>query len=258
MRHNKVVSWLYHEVTDLPAESGFQNPAAWRYKISISQFTSDLSAILASDSMVRTVYDLDEMTHPGPHPTLLTFDDGGASGLTVADILEANGVKGHFLITTAKIGSPGFLNEKSIRALHERGHVIGSHSHSHRTPFSRLNVDELLNEWNLSSTILNEIIGQHIVAGSVPGGSFNDRVLIAASQAGLRHIFTSVPTYRIVTVNGARVYGRLCPNQSTPRLLKQLGLRRWPIWPLTQAWNLRTALWNIKNRVQLATPVPTW
>ena len=54
----RVVSWLYHDVTDSPAESGFQNAMAQAYKHSVDRFTFDLALILAGNCTVRTVRDL--------------------------------------------------------------------------------------------------------------------------------------------------------------------------------------------------------
>src|SRR5436190_13928255 len=190
----RVVSWLYHDVTDSPAESGFQNAMAQAYKHSVDRFTFDLALILAGNCTVRTVRDLARKANDGTRIAFLTFDDGGNSGMTVAEILERNGVRGHFFISTTRIGSPGFLSKDTIRALHQSGHVIGSHTHSHFDPFNRLNPDEMLYEWKTCVEILQDTVGDEIVAGSVPGGKINDNVVSAASKAGLRYIFTSRPT----------------------------------------------------------------
>ena len=43
---------------------------------------------------------------------LLTFDDGGKSAVRIADLLEEQGWRGHFFITTAMIGEPGFVHQR--------------------------------------------------------------------------------------------------------------------------------------------------
>ena len=59
---------------------------------------------------------------------LLTFDDGGASALRIAEMLARYGWKGHFFITVNRIDSPAFVTSDDIRAL-SRARTY------HRVPF---------------------------------------------------------------------------------------------------------------------------
>ena len=79
---------------------------------------------------------------------LFTFDDGGISFLTIiAPILEKYNQKGIFFISTQYIDTPLFLTKKQIKELRERGHIIGSHSHSHPQNISELANSDLLEEY---------------------------------------------------------------------------------------------------------------
>ena len=71
----------------------------------------------------------------------LTFDDGGASALDIAGMLERRGWRGHFFVTTSRIGEPGFVGPDAVRELAERGHDVGSHSHTHPTYMGNLDRD---------------------------------------------------------------------------------------------------------------------
>ena len=94
------------------------------------------------------------------HPdVVLTFDDGGSSALAAATALEARSWRGVFFVTTSKIGTSGFLSDTDIKALADRGHVIGSHSHSHPTYMGRLSRAQIEQEWRESRAALGDILG---------------------------------------------------------------------------------------------------
>src|SRR5215471_17775111 len=102
---------MYHDVVEDGdfASSGFPGEGANVYKLRREDFQGHLDAIAAA----------------GAKDVLLTFDDGGVSFHTpVASLLEAYGWRGHFFVTTDRIGTPGFLSEDQIRDLYRRGHLI--------------------------------------------------------------------------------------------------------------------------------------
>jgi peptidoglycan/xylan/chitin deacetylase (PgdA/CDA1 family) len=91
----KTPALLYHDVVpdqrfDL---SGFQGAGPNVYKLDPAEFRRHLEAIARA-------------TAGGEQP-VLTFDDGGASAFSpVAGMLEEFGWRGHFFITTGRIGTP--------------------------------------------------------------------------------------------------------------------------------------------------------
>lgn len=146
---------------------------------------------------------------PVENPVLLTFDDGGVSAVTyVADLLDVLGWKAHFLITTSRITTRGFLDRTQIRELHQRGHVIGSHSYSHPPRMSLCSTAELDEEWRRSVTSLTDIIGQEVQVASVPGGFYSRRVASSAARCGIRFLFNSEPVVSTRSVDGCLVLGR--------------------------------------------------
>ena len=184
------LSLLYHDVVadGQLRSSGFSSPDADIYKLSDREFRRHLEAINR-----RGVAAADR---------LFTFDDGGASALEpTATLLEAYGWKGRFFITTDFIGTSGFLSHDDIRALHRRGHIIGSHSCSHPPRMARCSRAELLREWGESREILSGILGETVDSASVPGGYYARAVAETAAQCGIQLLFTSEPTTRIHTVN---------------------------------------------------------
>ena len=87
--------------------------------------------------------------------------------MLIADILEKHKWLGHFIITTSMIGSSTFLNKLDIKELFDRGHVIGTHSHNHQTPFKNLSISQMTDEWSISIDILEQILSSKITCGSI-------------------------------------------------------------------------------------------
>ncbi len=213
--HN--IALLYHDIVPEGQFrlSGFQSPDADIYKLSCAEFEHHLREIeratkqrpaLVSDAPVDANWRL-----------LLTFDDGGVSAsLYTADLLQKLGWRGHFFVTTDKIGTPGFLNEEQIRALHRQGHVIGSHSCSHPPRMSHCSRAQLDREWGESSRVLTGILGEPTLTASVPAGYHSRQVAEAAAAAGIRVLFTSEPVTSAYTVNGCVVLGRFGVQQGVP------------------------------------------
>ena len=149
-------------------------------------------------------------------PLFVTFDDGGVSAYTqAAAILEEFGISGHFFVTTQCIGRTGFVTEQQIRELDERGHVIGSHSDSHPDIITELSDEQVLNEGKVSTDRLQEILGKPIEVASIPGGEYSKQVVRAASEAGIRFLFTSEPVTRTWTIDDCLAIGRFTILQHT-------------------------------------------
>jgi peptidoglycan/xylan/chitin deacetylase (PgdA/CDA1 family) len=209
-----VASFGYHDVTDDPATSGFQRPAALPFKHTRRAFAEHLAHIGAGRLVPELVVDID-CTRPGRH-LLLTFDDGGKSAVYVSDQLSRRGWKGHFFIVTSRIGTPTFLTASEIRYIHSCGHLVGSHSHTHPDIFRDETPDRMVEEWRVSCSILAEILSEPCAVASVPGGDISPAVLRSAPSAGLGYLFTSEPWLAPRRVDGCRVLGRFGPKVTTP------------------------------------------
>ncbi|MFN2570655.1 MAG: polysaccharide deacetylase family protein [Gemmatimonadales bacterium] len=205
----EVAGLMYHEVTDDPTTSGFQRPGALPYTFSRAGFQRHLDAIARGALRPELVGTLDlERTSKGRH-LLLTFDDGGASAMYVAEELARRGWLAHFFIITARIGERTFLKPADIRALRSAGHVVGTHSHTHPNIFRALSRDMMATEWGVSRAILEALLGEPCIAASVPGGDISRGVFDSASEAGLRYLFTSEPQLRPERVGQTWVLGRV-------------------------------------------------
>jgi peptidoglycan/xylan/chitin deacetylase (PgdA/CDA1 family) len=196
-----MIGLLYHDIVDEAQAdlSGFPGAAANHYKLSPTTFALHLRAAAASVA-----------------PVLFTFDDGGVSALApCADLLDEAGVCGLFFVPTDYIGRPGFCTGAQLRQLHDRGHIIGSHSASHPMPISGLSHEALREEWERSRRVLQDVIGCDVADASVPGGFNSTRVERAAQNAGYRRLFNSQPTQSVRVVGGMAVHGRFSITRST-------------------------------------------
>lgn len=204
---------IYHDVVPggEPDAAGFPGPLARRYKHTPEQFAAHLDAIASTGARVGLI-DADSP----PPAVALTFDDGGASALEIARRLEERGWRGHFFVTTGRIGTPGFLDSKGLRELVARGHDVGSHSHTHPTYMGRLAQEEIEEEWTCSRIRLKEVLGEKPTTAAIPGGYGGAVVVAAAARAGYRVLMTSDPRGRVEMADGIRVVGRCTIWATTP------------------------------------------
>ena len=202
----EVAGFCFHEVTDDPRSSGFQRPGAAPFRLTRRAFADHLDAIAESPWSPGRV---GELAGGGAgRSLLLTFDDGGRSALDAADELGRRGWRGHFFVVTSRIGSRTFLDASAIRYLHQCGHVIGSHSHTHPDIFRELSRAAMLAEWRTSAAVLADLTGAACDAASVPGGEISPAVLASGAEAGIRFLFTVEPRVHPWWVRDCRVFGR--------------------------------------------------
>jgi peptidoglycan/xylan/chitin deacetylase (PgdA/CDA1 family) len=207
----KALSLGYHDVTEEGvAPETTRRPAASHYRLSRARFREHLGAFRDAGRQVSTI------AEPSGLPLFLTFDDGGAGADSVAaDELERVGWRGHFFITSDWIGCPGFLDARSIRRLHGRGHVIGSHTRSHPSRMAHLGWEELISEWKDSRSVLEDIVGEAVDSASVADGYYSREVGRAAAACGIRYLFNSEPTQAVAEADGCLVFGRYAILAST-------------------------------------------
>lgn len=201
----RIPTLLYHDVVDDDrwGESGFDTGDAAIYKLTRASFAAHLERLATLGAPPALA------SRVGSSGWMLAFDDGGVSALrTIAPALEGLGWRGHFFMTTGWLGTSGFLSADGLRALAARGHIVGSHSHSHPLAMSSLSRAELRQEWEMSTEILGGILGARPEVASIPGGAYSRIVAETAAEAGIRVLFTSEPTARPWQIGSVTCYGR--------------------------------------------------
>jgi peptidoglycan/xylan/chitin deacetylase (PgdA/CDA1 family) len=241
------VALLLHDVLNDGAEwreSGFAGADADLYKFSLSEFMRILDAICVAEPTIRTSTVMAVDVVDGP-TVMLTFDDGGSGSILAADALERRGWRGHFFIPTAFVGQPSFASAADLRQLHERGHVVGSHSHTHPQRISALGARELDEEWHRSVRQLEGILGTEVTCGSIPGGFYSRAVVESSGRAGISRLFTSEPRRDPWRVGQVMAYGRFSVQRSTTTAeIVRLARGR------ASTILLRGATWNAKKVVK--------
>lgn len=211
----RIIALEYHDVVADRGwdTSGFPGDAAATYKLSVERFGEHLAALSRASRRVTTdPTDAAAATMP---PVVLTFDDGGSGYIAfAADLLERHGWHGCVFMTTGQIGKPGFLSASDLRALHARGHLIGTHSRSHPVRMSALSPADLLDEWRSSKADLEDALGAAVDTGSVPGGYHSHIVAQTAAAAGLATLYTSEPESTPRLIDGCTVIGRYTLRQN--------------------------------------------
>lgn len=240
---------IYHDV--VPADRadavGFPGPLAARYKLDPEHFDRHLEAIAATGARVGLA---DIGSQSAQHAECaLTFDDGGSSALLAAELLDARGWRGHFFVATARIGTPGFLSAEQVRELADRGHAVGSHSHSHPTYMGKLDRQEIGSEWHRSREILAAVLGVPPTTASVPGGFLSRSVLEEAGTAGYELLMTSEPTAQVVRHEGLVALGRYTI-WSTTSPTQAAGYARGARAPRARLW----LEWKAKTAMKTAAP----
>lgn len=236
----RVRSLLYHDLVEGKRfdESGFNSPDADAYKLDRMDFEWHMESVSRVPGVeITTVHRAIEVGGGERRPLLLTFDDGGASAMKTAEILEKHQWRGHFFIVTNQLGQRGFLTREQVRELHDRGHVVGSHSHSHPKQISALPYARIYYEWRKSLRILNDLLGIEVTVASVPGGFYSWRVAQAAADAGILLLFNSEPAEKIrKQSSGMKVLGRY-------------GLKRGDSPSLAEAYSRGDARTIVRERV---------
>jgi peptidoglycan/xylan/chitin deacetylase (PgdA/CDA1 family) len=213
------------------------------YTLNLSDFSAHLRAIEQQKPSIQTIrsrYDWGNGV-----PVFLTFDDGTAGAyIFAAAALENHGWRGHFFITTGWIGREGYMDRDQIRDLHQRGHIIGSHSCSHPERMSHLAPQDLVHEWKDSCEILSAIVQSPIKTASVAGGYYSRGVGQAAASAGIEVLFNSEPISSIAVVDGCLVLGRYSLQSFTmPAVSAAIAAGHvWPRWKQSVLWNAKRTL----------------
>ncbi|MGI8556000.1 MAG: polysaccharide deacetylase family protein [Pyrinomonadaceae bacterium] len=210
-----VIALMYHDIVEAgkARASGFASADADIYKLDKDLFEKHLNAIEGLPEKPSLVTN---SANDDGKKLLLTFDDGGRSAYThIADALEMRGWRGHFVVATDFIDTPTFLSRAEICELHERGHIIGSHSASHPLRMSACSLIKMREEWKKSTEKLAAILGQKITVASVPGGHFSKKVARAAAENGIETLFNSEPVTRVHKIENCRIIGRYSIQRQT-------------------------------------------
>jgi peptidoglycan/xylan/chitin deacetylase (PgdA/CDA1 family) len=129
-----------------------------------------------------------------PKLVVLTFDDGYEDAFSAAlPLLRQYGFAGTFYVVPNFVGRPGYLSWEQVRALHEAGMEIGSHTMNH-PDLSGLSLEAAQAEIVESRRVLEEQIGAPVLSFSYPAGSYTPEIAALVRDAGYSNAVTTSPT----------------------------------------------------------------
>lgn len=204
-------------------------------------FEKHMDALLKAGSPVFA--DTSAHVDNGGRYVAVTFDDGFQSVLRNAlPAMGQRNIPATIFVPTGYLGeSPGWIyhsgqensgevlvTEEQLRHLPDDLVAVGSHGVTH--PYlAQIGEEKAFLELWESRRRLKEILQRDVSLFSLPFGSFDNRVLDLARQAGYRRVFSNVPAYQIPG-EGQYLVGRIAMSLDdwpVEYRLKMLGAYQW-------------------------------
>ncbi len=168
------------------------------WAIGAHTFRDHLTLLADCGWNTATVRDLGDAVPLSPRTVIPTFDDGCADNLPgAAEPLAASGQRGTFFIVSGIRGAPApwydgpederrLLDEAGLRALHDTGMEIGSHTVNH-TDLQAADGDTVNREVHASRAALEDLLGAEVTSFAYPYGRHTPHAVDAVASAGYRH-----------------------------------------------------------------------
>jgi peptidoglycan/xylan/chitin deacetylase (PgdA/CDA1 family) len=177
---------MYHQVVAGNAKDRHR-PAP--YEVSLADFEAQLDFLEKNDFETLSP---SELMHPSTSRSfsknrkyvMITFDDGYLDNYSNAfpALLKRN-FSATFFVIVNRIATDGFMSWEQLREMQQHGMNIQSHTLNH-APLATLADDAIHTELRDSRTRLAERLQNPVDFISFPHGSYDDRVLRAATAAG--------------------------------------------------------------------------
>ncbi|WP_194914891.1 polysaccharide deacetylase family protein [Catenulispora rubra] len=121
----------------------------------------------------------------------LSFDDGNASDAEIAlPALQERGLTADFFPIADRLGTPGNLDDDTVKALATAGMTVGTHGAAHR-PWTKVPPADQNAELQDARARIAEAAGRPVDTAACPFGAYDRKVLQALRTAGYRTVFTS-------------------------------------------------------------------
>jgi peptidoglycan/xylan/chitin deacetylase (PgdA/CDA1 family) len=182
---------MYHSLRD----GRDPDPLYPRYTTTRALFAAHLRALGEAGFRLAPFSDLLRRLGPGEEIPdgycALTIDDGHRSGIEMAELMAAAGVRGTFFLTRDYCrGRADFMKPAEVRELAAAGFDFGTHGTSHRA-LSRMPREQMRAELADSKAWLEDILGRGVEAMSLPAGEGDGEVYDAAHALGYRLVGNS-------------------------------------------------------------------
>ncbi len=126
------------------------------------------------------------------HCLTMSYDDGQAFDIRLAQIFRENGIKGTFHLNSSRFGRPDRVQPEQIPEVYA-GHEVSCHMVTH--PFPTDNPDiSVLEEIIEDRKALESACGYVVRGMSYPYGNYDQRVIDLCRAAGMEYSRTTIPT----------------------------------------------------------------
>jgi peptidoglycan/xylan/chitin deacetylase (PgdA/CDA1 family) len=159
-----------------------------QYTVSEAQFCAQMSFLQTEGYTVEGFKELhhrlqSKQGFPDRY-VVLTLDDGHSSAMVAANCIARHGFRATFFVTRDYcLKKLGFIRERDLRELHQRGFSLGTHGATHRK-LTQLPAEQCQYELAASRTWLEDSIGELVYFTAVPGGFVNAIVMRLAVEEG--------------------------------------------------------------------------
>ena len=201
------------------------------YSVSPVNFASQIKALADNGYTSITPNELKDfytnhITLP-EKPVLITFDDGLKEQYSIgARVLEKYNFKGVFFIMTVTIDKQNYMSQSEIKALSDKGHIIGCHTWDHHriTDYKK---DDWTIQLSKPKQQLEKITQKPVTSFAYPYGVWNHAAVDSVKKRGYATAYivygksdASVPLYtikRIIVTNsgGIKQFLNLLERNST-------------------------------------------
>ncbi|MCA9400506.1 MAG: polysaccharide deacetylase family protein [Candidatus Omnitrophica bacterium] len=188
------ITLMYHgiiqEDSDIPKE---REVGADIYDVALAEFRKQIRWL--HENAFRSVIFNGQSFDP--KELMITFDDGEANNFNRAlPVLNEYGYKAYFFVIAKRVDRDGYMDWDQLKKLHEAGHVIGSHGHTHEI-LTNLKPTQIEQELKASKKFFERNLGIPVETMSIPRGFCNDQILKMAYDTGYQQVFISDPMGRI-------------------------------------------------------------
>lgn len=178
---------MYHHFNPLPAGA---SELLRTWTVAPEQFAAQLDYLQTRGFHTITfkqLVDFFERGAPLPtQPIILTIDDGWIDAYTVAfPELQKRNMVGVFFVPTnyATAGGELLLNWEQAREMSRAGMEFGGHTISHED-LTKISLPEARQQLRASKALMEEKLGQPVLALSYPYGAFDARIVAETQAAG--------------------------------------------------------------------------
>lgn len=204
---NAIPILMYHSIADDPNNDLMVSP---------STFAAQMKHLRDAGYQTITFPDLEDWESGKPipqKPVLLTFDDGYLDNYTAAyPVLKKYNLKATFFISINYLGDARHFSWEQIKEMYDSGLIqFGSHSKSH-PDLTVISAAKRREEIVDSKKIIEEKIGDKVIAFSYPAGAYNNLVIRETAEAGYKFAVTTKPgkariEQGLLTLHRVRIHG---------------------------------------------------